>query len=264
MDCWAVASYILKRGAFAPTVVESCRGPLYPISQPAIRIRFTTLSKLERLGWIKRFRLQGQRGDYPILVARFIVTDTDKNDFRVNAEGTVNWRRPVFEPVVRLGSEPTLTRQGLVTEPSPLLQELDIKKGRYLPAPAQAPSRQATALTNLLQGKILGNDPKAMVTPRQQAQWAQSADLLMRRDGRTAREIHDVIDWCQADSFWKSNILSMGKLRSKFPQLLLKQKSAMNGESSDGPRRRITAKSGAVAAPDGKYDNYDADGIVDS
>jgi hypothetical protein len=220
-----------------------------------------SLSKLERLGWLKRFRLQGQRGDYAILVARFIVTDRDKGDFKVNAEETTDWRRPVFEPVVRLGSELTLKRQGTVTQASPLLPEFDIERNEDLPAPTHAPSQQATALANLLKERILGNDPKANITPRQHAKWAQSADLLMRLDGRTAREVRDVIVWCQEDPFWKSNILSMGKLRSKFPQLFLKQQSDANGEPHERPRR-TAGKAGAVTAPAGKYDCHNPDFVI--
>lgn len=46
--------------------------------------------------------------------------------------------------------------------------------------------------------------------------------LLIDRDGRTEDEIARVIDWCQRDPFWMSNIRSASKLREKYDQLKLK------------------------------------------
>lgn len=51
--------------------------------------------------------------------------------------------------------------------------------------------------------------------------WHDAARLLMDRDGITESQIHTAIDWCQADAFWRSNILSMPKLREKYDQLRL-------------------------------------------
>lgn len=52
--------------------------------------------------------------------------------------------------------------------------------------------------------------------------WRTSARLLIDKDKRTEEQVAWLIDWCQADDFWSSNILSMPKLREKFDQLLLK------------------------------------------
>lgn len=52
--------------------------------------------------------------------------------------------------------------------------------------------------------------------------WANNVRLMRERDNRTLQEIKDVIDWCQNDSFWKSNILSTAKLRQQFDQLYMK------------------------------------------
>ena len=51
--------------------------------------------------------------------------------------------------------------------------------------------------------------------------WHDAARLMLDRDGRTEQEIHGAIDWCQQDEFWRSNILSMPKLREKYDQLRL-------------------------------------------
>jgi hypothetical protein len=54
------------------------------------------------------------------------------------------------------------------------------------------------------------------------AQWRTSARLLLDKDGRDLAKALNLIDWCQADSFWRSNILSMPKFREKYDQLRLR------------------------------------------
>ncbi len=56
--------------------------------------------------------------------------------------------------------------------------------------------------------------------------WLDAARLMLDRDGRTEQQIHQAIDWCQADEFWRTNILSMPKLREKYDQLRLKANQA--------------------------------------
>ena len=51
--------------------------------------------------------------------------------------------------------------------------------------------------------------------------WRTSARLLIDADGRTVEQVHAAIDWCQADTFWRSVILSMPKLREKYDQIRL-------------------------------------------
>jgi hypothetical protein len=48
---------------------------------------------------------------------------------------------------------------------------------------------------------------------------------MMERDNRKEGQIFYLIDWCQQDHFWKSNILSPFKLRKHFDQLVLKIQS---------------------------------------
>lgn len=51
--------------------------------------------------------------------------------------------------------------------------------------------------------------------------WRKSARLMLDVDQRTEEKIVKAIDWCQADEFWRSNILSLPKLREKYDQLRL-------------------------------------------
>jgi hypothetical protein len=87
-----------------------------------------SLQKLERIGWIKRWIKSGQRGDYPILIAKFVVTGPRQKaqnseevaapisaptKLVVNAKATTDWQHPILEPAPN--SDEVL---------SPLLQEV--------------------------------------------------------------------------------------------------------------------------------------------
>jgi hypothetical protein len=60
--------------------------------------------------------------------------------------------------------------------------------------------------------------------------WVTDMDRLLRLDGRTEAEVEAVIDWCQADPFWRSNILSPNKLRAKWDTLRLRMGSLPTAE----------------------------------
>jgi hypothetical protein len=52
--------------------------------------------------------------------------------------------------------------------------------------------------------------------------WYRACRLLLDRDGRTVEQVRKAIDWCQQDTFWHTNVLSMPTLREKYDQLRLK------------------------------------------
>ena len=64
--------------------------------------------------------------------------------------------------------------------------------------------------------------------------WRTQARLLIDKDGRTESQVHTAIDWCQNDAFWKSNILSMPKLREKYDQLRLAAQRTKSQTADDG------------------------------
>ncbi len=97
-------------------------------------------------------------------------------------------------------------------------------------------------LATCLDDMIRKNNPSA----KQQAEsglqhWARDFDLTIRIDKRTAHDIYEVMKWCQKDNFWKSNILSAGKLREKYDQLVLRMKQENQGQQApkgyDGIRK---------------------------
>ncbi|BFH71235.1 hypothetical protein J27TS7_34140 [Paenibacillus dendritiformis] len=52
--------------------------------------------------------------------------------------------------------------------------------------------------------------------------WADEFRKIMELDKRDPKELHAVIDWCTADTFWSPNILSPKKLRAKYTELAMK------------------------------------------
>lgn len=82
---------------------------------------------------------------------------------------------------------------------------------------ADAPTRpDVDQLLDLLDAEIRANGAK---TPSRTIGNHNAIRLLIDRDKRPIDEIGETIRWCQADEFWRSNILSASKLREKYDQL---------------------------------------------
>jgi hypothetical protein len=81
------------------------------------------------------------------------------------------------------------------------------------------------------------------------AKWRDEARKLIDLDGRTVEQVMKAIDWCQADSFWHTNILSMPKLREKYDQLRL-------------AAQRTRASPGTDVAVNGQYARTGTDAKV--
>lgn len=83
-------------------------------------------------------------------------------------------------------------------------------------------------LTQLLIDYMFQNDPNSSIikrlTEKRKLDWMNSCRKLREIDKRPPELIGEIIAFCQKDPFWKSNILSMTKLRQKFDQLFLKAK----------------------------------------
>jgi hypothetical protein len=73
-------------------------------------------------------------------------------------------------------------------------------------------------LCDHLASRIEANGSKR---PAVTKRWHVAARLLLERDGRTLEQALWLVDWCQEDHFWRSNVLSMPKFRDKFDQMRL-------------------------------------------
>jgi hypothetical protein len=73
----------------------------------SVRTIQRSLKHLERIGWIKTWKIRGNHGNYPILINKFSVYQSvaDKNgkvvteDLWTSVEKTTDWKHVVFEPV---------------------------------------------------------------------------------------------------------------------------------------------------------------------
>lgn len=91
---------------------------------------------------------------------------------------------------------------------------------------------EITFLCELLADLIEANGSKR---PAIGKNWVDAARLLIDKDGRRPDQIERAIRWCQQDEFWRSNVLSMPKLREKYDQLRLQ--AAREKQPSDKPTR---------------------------
>jgi hypothetical protein len=115
-------------------------------------------------------------------------------------------------------------------------------------------SVEVNQLTDLLVEKIKENNPKAQ-TPNFN-QWRDSIRLMMEIDGYEFMQIRKMIEWCQSDDFWKSNILSAKKLREKAGTLILQMDRG--GESG-----RVKTNSKRPIIEVAKFEGYNENIISD-
>lgn len=91
---------------------------------------------------------------------------------------------------------------------------------------AVAPSRpDVDRLLDLLDSEIVRNGGRA---PARTKKNVDAMRLLLDRDQRTEEQVERAIRWCQADEFWRSNILSASALRRSYEKL--------RAHASRGPR----------------------------
>lgn len=75
-----------------------------------------------------------------------------------------------------------------------------------------------------LYGAILNTAPK-FKEPNFKA-WANEVRLIRERDGRTHREICELLQWAHTIPFWRGNILSPAKLREHWDRLTIQRDAA--------------------------------------
>ena len=85
-----------------------------------------------------------------------------------------------------------------------------------------SPDSEAYLLAKHFEKCIQMHSPSFPSKEAQRQRWAKDIDLMLRIDKLDPDDIAQTIQWCQQDSFWKSNILSGKKLREKYQQLRIK------------------------------------------
>lgn len=153
--------------------------------------------------------VNGRRGGRP----RKNPTETDSVTER---------NRTITEPKAELEIEIEIEREGYVTEDSLVSSEV---------VPTSRPD--VDFILGVLEEELARNGNKI---PRRTKRNIDAARLLIDRDGKTVDQIVRAIRWSQADEFWRSNILSMSKLREKYDQLRLaadRKRSSSRGSKDD-------------------------------
>lgn len=112
--------------------------------------------------------------------------------------------------------EQVVKQNGSKVEPRPDPTRPDHKEHHV--GDESPPRDDIERICNHLADRIEANGSKR---PTITKRWRDAARLMLDKDGRTEEQIHRAIDWCQDDTFWRANILSLPKLRDKFDQLRL-------------------------------------------
>lgn len=68
--------------------------------------------------------------------------------------------------------------------------------------------------------------------------WKTAARLLLDEDHRELPKALALIDWCQQDAFWQSNIQSMPKFRKQYDQLRLRANAEWEQRRTSSPASR--------------------------
>ena len=119
-------------------------------------------------------------------------------------------------------------------------------------------------LSELLLNKILERRPTYKKPNIQN--WCKDTDKMIRIDKRNPVEIEKIINWCQNDSFWQNNILSMDKLRKQYDQLALKMEEKSYGQAgrSKQPTTQETGKPSKYANLECEIINTDDTGTTET
>lgn len=179
------------------------------------------LNDLERLGWLVRTRpsaegarLRGERTRYRLALPPGVEVGAGEAQ-----EGAQRAHEGAERAQPRAQEEPSPGRTQRPKKDSDLVQTED--RSNNLP-----PRLDVEQVCRHLADRIEENGSKR---PTITAKWRDAARLLIDRDGKTVAQILRAIDWCQDDEFWRSNILSMPKLREQYDRLRLAAQRASPG-----------------------------------
>jgi hypothetical protein len=87
-----------------------------------------------------------------------------------------------------------------------------------VPAAAPPARHDVEQICRALADAVEANGSKR---PTITAVWRTSARLLLDKDGRTVEQVLTAIRWCQADPFWRANVMSLPTLRKQYDRLRL-------------------------------------------
>lgn len=174
----------------------------------------------------------------------------DWADFQPDAEAEKEKRKATSEARSRAGKAGAQARWNGKTDSKSNGKPMAKPKQNDAPVPSRPdPEEEAKAssqenvrpdIDGIIQGfsdLLKANDVKHK--PGQS--WRTAARLLIDKDGYTPEQIMFVARFATNDEFWKSNILSIPKLREKFEALKIKAQAQARPKPSTGAQARLQA-----------------------
>jgi len=160
----------------------------------------TTLKELEQVGYMTRRKYRNEKGQW--VWESYVFDTVQKKPIQPESNNP-----PTDNPT---SGEPS-------TEIQPLIEELS-KNERKEERDTRTYGDENHQACNLLADLIEANGSRR---PTVNDKWLSDMERLHRIDQRSWEQITKAIEWCQADDFWRGNIMSPGKLRKQYDQLRL-------------------------------------------
>lgn len=196
-------------------------------------------SKLTQAGLWVNSEFKGEQGFQFLHWAEYQFTASDKAKDRDAARDRMRNLRADR----KASSEDVRPNSSDVLDPVPV--PLPIPKLRPDAAAPDLPRDDVEEICRHLADRIEGNGSKR---PEITKSWRTEARRMIDLDGRTVEQILRAIDWSQQNLFWRSNILSVPKLREKYDQLRLAAEAERlrpaNQLSTPGPDGIVRAATG--------------------
>lgn len=203
--------------------------------------------RLPRKSWQKRYAERGTLGPYPPEDAlKKFMQEAAARPSRASGTPEPCKRHASSVQGIGIGSG-TGSGKTLLSEEKGSSDERDpSKKSEKKTEPKRSqPSEAARQLAQLLLTRVVENFRRLEVKSKllesekeQQAsvkKWAPDIDLMLRRDRYSEAQVRELIEWCQADDFWFTNIRCGYKLRKHAVELSVKMRSEQAKKS--GPAK---------------------------
>lgn len=191
----------------------------------------TALKELESVGYLARRKYQTTGGTW---AWAWLYSDTPdelaahvEDELRAAGAATVHWETVDGFPVDGPTSGNTTSPQVEPSTGKPNTENQGTKKVLLTQrtedtdkdSPSEPPAAvrdDVEALCTRLRDRMIANGCKE---PTITKAWRDEARRLLDRDGRELDKALNLIDWCQQDTFWRSNIHSMPTFRKQYDKL---------------------------------------------
>jgi hypothetical protein len=211
---WRLAETLLLMANWKPGVFQSRSGEVIQVGRGEL---ITSVQSLQEASGLSRQNI------------RTALDHLEKAEF-LTRQVTKHWQHVKLVNYGRYQSPEILANQQTN-------QDLTKTQPRYKKGKKEktTTSPEAAKLTDLLAELLTSNGVKRLP---EREKGAQDADKLLRLDKRALDEAEAVLRWAQSDSFWKANIMSMGKFRNQYDRLRLRmhEDAAKAGGNNGGQK----------------------------